>query len=327
MAKNENVVIAVFDDQAAAEQGMNAVRKWDKADTEVKLGAIGTVYKKNGKVKTRVGRKAGKGAGVGAVVGIIAGVLSGGATLIGGAAAGGVLGAITGSFFKRSLHLTKEEILELGEKLDAGQVAVVVTCDENEVEGTSAVLKEAGGAIAAYDVPEEAIDEAAGAMAESGDLDAVAGEEETLVADPTTPEDMRKFSLDLQYIEGIGPVYGGKLNDVGIITPLDLLRRGASRTGRAQIVRETGISGKRILGWVNQVDLYRIKGVAQEYADLLERAGVDTVIELAQRDPGNLHQRMIEVNREKNLVRQTPTLTLVEGWVAQAKDLPRVVTY
>jgi predicted flap endonuclease-1-like 5' DNA nuclease len=81
------------------------------------------------------------------------------------------------------------------------------------------------------------------------------------------------------------------------------------------------------LEWVNHVDLFRIQGVGSEYADLLEAAGVDTVPELAQRNPANLHQKLSEVNEEKQLVRHVPSLSSVEDWVEQAKSLPRKITY
>ena len=79
--------------------------------------------------------------------------------------------------------------------------------------------------------------------------------------------------------------------------------------------------------WANRADLDRISGVGSEYADLLEAAGVDTVPELAQRKPENLHKKMVEVNEEKKLVRKMPTLKQVEGWVDQAGKLPRVLNY
>jgi len=81
------------------------------------------------------------------------------------------------------------------------------------------------------------------------------------------------------------------------------------------------------LRWVNRVDLFRVKGVGQEYADLLEAAGVDTVPELAQRNAENLYTRLGEVNQEKKLVRRLPALDQVKGWIEQARQLPRKITY
>lgn len=131
----------------------------------------------------------------------------------------------------------------------------------------------------------------------------------------------------LTTIEGIGPTYAQTLKDADISTTEDLLEQGASSHGRKAIAEKTGISGKLVLRWINMADLFRIKGVGEEYADLLEAAGVDTVPELAQRNPGNLHQKMVEVNQTKKLVRQVPGQTQVTEWVNQAKALPRRVTY
>jgi uncharacterized membrane protein HdeD (DUF308 family)/predicted flap endonuclease-1-like 5' DNA nuclease len=136
-----------------------------------------------------------------------------------------------------------------------------------------------------------------------------------------------KFTEDIEYVEGIGPAFGQKLKEAGIFTPKDLLEKGATSKGREEIAELTAISGKLVLEWVNHCDLFRIKGVGSEYADLLEAAGVDTVVELATRNPVNLYLRMGDVNAEKNLVRRVPVQSQVDEWVAQAKLLPRVITY
>lgn len=128
-------------------------------------------------------------------------------------------------------------------------------------------------------------------------------------------------------IEGIGPVYAQKLIDVGIKTVEGLLKAGATPAGRKELEQKSGISGALILEWVNHADLYRIKGVGQEYSDLLEEAGVDTVVELSKRVPANLYKKMLETNMEKKLVRRPPSEKMVADWVEQAKKLPRVVSY
>jgi predicted flap endonuclease-1-like 5' DNA nuclease len=128
-------------------------------------------------------------------------------------------------------------------------------------------------------------------------------------------------------IEGVGETYAQKLMEADISTTEDLLEKGASPQGRKEIAEKTDISGKLILEWVNHVDLFRIKGVGEEYADLLEEAGVDTVPELAQRNPENLYQKLVEVNQEKKLVRQLPGQAQVKDWIEQAKQLPRKITY
>lgn len=131
----------------------------------------------------------------------------------------------------------------------------------------------------------------------------------------------------IEDIEGIGPVYAKKLSEAGVRSVDQLLKVGASAKGREDLAEKAGIDRKLILEWVNHADLYRIKGVGQEYSDLLEEAGVDTVVELATRNPENLHAKILEVNAAKKLVRRPPTAKMVADWVAQAKELPRVVTH
>jgi len=181
------------------------------------------------------------------------------------------------------------------------------------VEGAPAEEPEAvafGVAAAASEVAEEVVSKAKMSDLDFSDLDENA-----------------KFSYALEYIEGIGPAFAQKLHDVGITTILSFFERGVTPKGRQELAELTGISGKLILEWINHADLYRIKGVGSEYADLLEAAGVDTVVELANRNATNLFNKLLAVNEEKNLVRRTPVESQVQEWVEQAKNLPRAVTY
>lgn len=135
------------------------------------------------------------------------------------------------------------------------------------------------------------------------------------------------MSYPIQKIEGIGPKNAEVLRSHGITRTHHLLERGASRKGRKEVAEQTGIDEKKILQWANMCDLMRIKGVGEEYSELLEVAGVDTVKELRNRKPDNLHKAMIEANEKKKLVRQLPSAKQVESWVKQAKDLDPVMSY
>ncbi|MHB0858731.1 MAG: DUF4332 domain-containing protein [Anaerolineae bacterium] len=128
-------------------------------------------------------------------------------------------------------------------------------------------------------------------------------------------------------VEGIGEVYAGKLKEAGVASLEALLTQGASPSGRKDLAELTGISPSLLLEWVNHADLFRIKGIASEYSDLLEACGVDTIPELAQRNPENLCASLAEINAQKKLVRKVPALSQVQDWVAQAKQLPRIITY
>jgi predicted flap endonuclease-1-like 5' DNA nuclease len=131
----------------------------------------------------------------------------------------------------------------------------------------------------------------------------------------------------IETIEGIGPKFGETLRKAGISRSHHLLQRAASRKGRKELAAETGLNETLILKWTNMCDLMRIKGVGEEFSELLEAAGVDTVKELAQRRADNLHKAMIEANEKRKMVRQLPSLKQCESWVMQAKSLDPVMTY
>lgn len=128
-------------------------------------------------------------------------------------------------------------------------------------------------------------------------------------------------------IEGIGARYAELLGAAGITTTDHLLQAGATGRGRTELARKTGISSKLILKWVNMCDLFRVRGVATQYAELLEAAGVDTVKELRNRNSEHLAAALSAINSEKRLVRQVPNIKRVDNWIEHAKTLPPVVSY
>ncbi len=128
-------------------------------------------------------------------------------------------------------------------------------------------------------------------------------------------------------IEGVGETYAAKLKDAGVATVEALLTAGSTAKNREALAEQTGITGKLILKWVNHADLFRIHGVAGQFAELLEAAGVDTVAELARRNAQNLQEALAATNQEKKLAGSTPSLSQVEKWIAEAKALPRGVEY
>jgi predicted flap endonuclease-1-like 5' DNA nuclease len=128
-------------------------------------------------------------------------------------------------------------------------------------------------------------------------------------------------------IEGIGPVFQEKLAKAGITTVEGLLKEGASKKGRVAIAAASDIDEGKILDWVNMADLFRIKGIASQFAELLKAAGVDTVKELRNRNAENLHAKLEEVNAAKSLTRVVPSLDKIADFIEQAKKLEPVVTH
>lgn len=135
------------------------------------------------------------------------------------------------------------------------------------------------------------------------------------------------MSKRIQDIEGIGPTYAEKLKKEGIHTTEKLLEIGANKKGRQELAEKTSISEKYILNWVNMCDLFRINGVAGQFAELLECAGVDTVKELRTRNAENLATKMAEVNAQKKLCKVSPNAAMVAKWIDQAKTLDPMVSH
>jgi predicted flap endonuclease-1-like 5' DNA nuclease len=126
----------------------------------------------------------------------------------------------------------------------------------------------------------------------------------------------------IKKIEGIGEKYGTQLKMIGIGTIEALLERGASAKGRDEIAEKSGINAHLILEWVNRADLFRVKGVGEEYSDLLEASGVDTVVELAQRRQKTSLKRWSPSTRRRSWFANCPPWRkFPPGW-SRARSYP-----
>ncbi len=152
------LVLAFFENEAAADAAVNQIKSWDKASNDVKLGAIGVLVKDDkGKIKThKLGARKTK---TGALLFALAGLLSGGMTVLGGA----VFGGVVGSLFHKGLGMSKEELARIDGDLSGGKAAVAILANPDEAAAVSAKLAELGGAPESHEVSDEAVDEAAAA--------------------------------------------------------------------------------------------------------------------------------------------------------------------
>lgn len=136
---------------------------------------------------------------------------------------------------------------------------------------------------------------------------------------------MSKYRLE--QIEGIGKKMATTLAKAGLTHTHHFLDKAATAKGRKALAAETGIEEAKILKWANMADLIRIKGVGEEFSELLEAAGVDTVKELKTRRPETLTAKLVEVNTAKKLCRRTPAVTEVARWIEQAKSLAAAISH
>lgn len=135
------------------------------------------------------------------------------------------------------------------------------------------------------------------------------------------------MSYKIAEIEGIGQAYALKLEAAGVKTTDDLLEKAATKKGRQALAEATGISEKLILKWANHADLFRVKGIAGQFAELLEAAGVDTVKEFRHRVAANLQPKLVEVNDEKQLCKRVPTVDMLAEMIEYAKTLDPKIEY
>ncbi|HEY2138057.1 MAG TPA: DUF4332 domain-containing protein [Xanthobacteraceae bacterium] len=135
------------------------------------------------------------------------------------------------------------------------------------------------------------------------------------------------MSYPITDLENIAPGVAATLKSIGIRTTGRLLEAAKSPKGRKLLAGKTGIDEKCILRWANMADRMRVKGVGEDYAELLEAAGVDTVKELKYRNPANLAKAMAEANAKRKLVRLMPSEKAVCRWIEHAKKLTLKITY
>ena len=130
---------------------------------------------------------------------------------------------------------------------------------------------------------------------------------------------------DIETIEGIGPAYGSKFRNIEIKVIEDLLRAGSTKKRRRELSVELGVAPKTILKWVYRADFFRLRGIGKQYSSLLESAGVNTVTDLSRRNPKNLYLILKKTNEEKNMVKRIPPVSLIQDWVACAKNLKTII--
>jgi uncharacterized membrane protein/predicted flap endonuclease-1-like 5' DNA nuclease len=317
--KNRNLILSYFPSAADASVAAGKLKDWDKNRKDVKLGGMGIITMENGKLKThKVGARAsGTGAKWGLILGAAAGILSGGITLIGGALAGLAAGAVGGALFHKKLGMTDEDKARMEETLQGGGAALAVMVDDDELGPTRVAIDDLGGQVEHYTVSDETMDE----LEQTADIedidDGEVVEVETVAGAAALSTAVR--SLDAQNAEKL---YDSAIEDID-----NLLEKGATPQGRQEIAAATGVDESVVLKWVNELDLARVNGIGIKYAQLLDAAGVNTVPELAQRNPANLQQKLVEVNNDQEIVKEPPSEKQVASWVAQAKELPRVITY
>jgi len=140
-------------------------------------------------------------------------------------------------------------------------------------------------------------------------------------------DNRRPASYSITELDSLQPGIANKLRSFGIRTTSKLLEAAKDPKGRKSLAERTGLSPQCLLRVANFADKMRIKGIGEEYAELLEAAGVDTVRELKHRNPAKLAKRMADVNKRIKLVHALPSENVVLRWIDAAKKLSIMISY
>ena len=342
--KNDRTVVAYYHNEDAAEYAAEELKKWDKANADVKLGAVAivTLDPKTGELKTdEVGQRKGKrGALWGTALGAVAGLMTGGLALVPAVLVGAGGGGAVGAMLHKKVGMSDEDREKMAANLRGGGAVLVAMADDFEVAATEAEMVRTGGSVTSYVLPEEtkiAVAEAVEAQeeaAEAVDEAVEAVPEETAATEAAVAAEMPDLAPEgaaavakIVAATSLSSEDAAKLHEAGIDKPSELLVRAATPQGRKELADTTELSNATILAGVKKMDLMRIHGVGVKHSDLLLAAGVDTVPELAQRNPKNLHATLSAVNADKQIVVDLPKEAEVAEWVASAKAAPRIILY
>ena len=122
-------------------------------------------------------------------------------------------------------------------------------------------------------------------------------------------------------INGMTHTEATKLRRARVRTTVTFLQIASTRSGRALLTKETGITSPKLLHWAKRAELMKIKNLGRDYADLLEAVGVESVADLKRRNPESLHEMMHNTNQIKNIVDRMPSLKRVASWIDDSKDI------
>ena len=336
--ENDRLVIAYFPNKGAAEATAEDLKDWDDANDEIKLGAIAvlTLNPDNGQIEAdEIGERSTKsGALWGTVLGGVVGLLTGGIGLIPALLVGAGGGALLGSLNHKSVGISDEERNDIANHLRDGAVALAVMADEFEVDATLKKMDELGGRADYYEIP--SVTTAALAAAAEAQSTAVTAVDEAVAAaaGATRAVAADVAALPVAAAAAVAGLVAGvdisdadavKLHEAGVAKASQLYKLAATPKGRADLAAKSGLSEDAVLVVAKKMDLMRVKGVGPKYATLLVATGVDSVSELAGRNPANLQSAMSKMNETAQIVTSVPAESELANWIAQAKTLPKML--
>jgi hypothetical protein len=129
----------------------------------------------------------------------------------------------------------------------------------------------------------------------------------------------------LEDLKGMTKANAKALRSAGVDGPLTLLKETSTPTGRRTLSKKTKIPEGRLLDWGQRVDLWRITGVDDDYARVLTRSGVSSIVDLSTRNPAALREEVEVMGRGE--AKRLPSRRMIAKWIEEARHLVRRVWY
>jgi uncharacterized membrane protein/predicted flap endonuclease-1-like 5' DNA nuclease len=331
--KNRNLIVAYFPNADAADRAGQQLKQWDKSETEIKLGGMGVIVEKDGRLETELigSRAAGTGAKWGTILGAtgglatgvlaLTGVLTGGIGLIPAAIAGLVIGTAGGALLHKKVGMSDADRDRLLAHLRNGGAALAVMADDHEVEPTKAELATLGGQVEAYAIPDAV-------MEEIDDVQEAADAAQADVAERFAGQSIEvqdQAAIMAAAVPALGVAGVAALHEAGVTDINTLQAKTATEAGRAELAAAAGVDAATVHKWAKDVEFARIRGVGPKYAALLKAAGIETVDDLAEANAVALARKLDDVNKTHNIVKEVPEADQVAYWIAQANEGPDVI--
>jgi len=117
------------------------------------------------------------------------------------------------------------------------------------------------------------------------------------------------------------------LEKIGISNTEKLYDKVVKKSDRQKLADLTGLKYEVILELTKLADLSRIKWVGVTYAQMLYDLGVDTVEKVSESDPNDLHERINQMIKDKNIFKGAIGLNDVKILIESANDLPFEIEY
>ena len=128
-----------------------------------------------------------------------------------------------------------------------------------------------------------------------------------------------KSGVEIKSISIITPDLAQKLSEIDIKTATDLIERCSTKERQKEVANLLRVENHIIANWIVVAELMNVPGVKATDSALLNKTGVNSIEELANKTPQILSNQMAQANQVDKLTQETPAPEVVANWISAAK--------